>query len=647
MRYIYGPADSRHYQLRGENGRVRRERRAGPAQTPSTLPKPNMTTPEQTTVDRAERSEREATRSGRWSAPFGDAARAQSTVVAVVLLIGLTVTGATAVLVVGSDALSDTQRSANVDSAENALSQIDAKASRVAAGSNNTETLTVADSGDGETRVEPNAGFVNVTMENETTGEVQQVLLNESLGRVVYEVDGEQIAFQGGGVWRKTGDGSRMISRPDVHYRGDDQESPTATIPLTLIEGSNSSGNDLTISDNGTGLRFPIRDDDDRSNPILEGRINMTVQSEYYLAWGDYLEQLTGGVATYDHGENEVSIVLVSPRDRKNVHQGLFQTGTDTNLVVGAGGGSSTTDSYNSSEGPYDPSTAGNNGTIATAGNIEVSSNGEVYGNIEVGGDIHVAASSAYVAGNISYGRNNDVHKNADVDGWIANNASVNSTPPIRAYVEGRIDRYSNGSTNDNDHENITSDDQIDFGADDHATLPAGKYYVNGSLSLSDQNLTLDTTGGNVYLAVEDGIHMDGAANITVRGDNTARIFILEDFTMNDQATVHVPRDNATRMWVYGTPETDVLFDGNGNGNSPVFKGVVYAPSTNSGAGSVTVDGHAEIYGGIVGGTTTVSQGSIHFDEALRGVEPLPAEETIPRVTHLHLSVNRVEITAD
>ncbi|NHN49944.1 polymer-forming cytoskeletal protein [Halostella sp. JP-L12] len=612
-----------------------------------------MTKSDQTTVGRAKRAEQEATREGRWSSPFGDATRGQSSVIAVVLLIGLTVTGATAVLVVGSDALSETQRGANVDSAENALSQIDAKASRVAAGSNNTEVLTVADSGDGETRVEPDAGAVNITMENETTGEVKRVLLNESLGQVVYEIDGERLAFQGGGVWRATDSGSRMVSRPDVHYRADGQESPTATIPLTLIEGRNSSGDTLTISDNGTELRFPIRNDgdDETSNPIYEGRINMTVQSEYYLAWGDYLEQLTGGIAEYDHDENEVSIVLVSPRDRKNVHQGLFQTGTDTNLVIGAGGGSATTDSYNSSEGPYNQSDAGNNGTIATAGNIEVSSNGEVNGNIEVGGDIDVSASSAYVGGNISYGRNNDTHQNAEIVGWMANNASVNSTPPIRAYVEGRIERYGNDSNNDNDAaDNISDDDQIAWGAsspNDHVTLPAGRYYINGSLSLTDQNITLDTTGGNVYVAVQEGIDMDGSANISVKGDNTARIFILDDFTMDDQAQVHVPDDNATQMWVYGTPETDVMFDGNGNGNSAVFKGVVYAPSTNSGAGSVTVDGHAEIYGGIVGGTTRVRQGSIHFDEALRGVDPLPAEETIPRVTHLHMSVNRVEITAD
>ena len=614
-----------------------------------------MTTTDQTTVDGTERAEQVATRSGRWPAPSGDAARAQSSVIAVVLLIGLTVTGATAVLVVGSDALSDTQRSANVDSAENALSQIDAKASRVAAGSNNTEMLTVADSGDGETYVEPNAGFVNVTMENETTGELQQVLLNESLGKVVYEVDGEEIAFQGGGVWRKTGNGGRMVSRPDVHYRGGSQESPTATIPLTLIEGANSSGDELTISDNGTGLRFPIRDDDDRSNPILKGRINMTVQSDYYLAWGDYLEQLTGGVATYDHDENEVSVVLVSPRDRENIQQGLFQTGTDTDLEISGSGDASTVDSYNSSEASYDDQNS-SNGSIRTAGHVKISSNGEIYGDLVGGGEVTIQASSAKVTGNVSYGRRGSPFKEDVVQGWVAGNASVNSTPPISAYVKSRVESFSNSSNNDNNKvsSKFTNGDKLDFASNDNSiTLPSEsgttrQYYVSGDLAMTDdQNLTFDTSNGDIFVAVKNSLTMDEYANITVQGDNSVRFFILDDFTMDGQTSIYVPEHNSTRLWVYGTPETDVTFNGNGKGNSLVFVGALYAPTTGDGTGGVSIDNYAEIYGGVVGGQTDISQGSVHFDQALQNMDPLPTDETIPRVTHLHLSVNRVEITAD
>jgi predicted RNA-binding protein with TRAM domain len=612
-----------------------------------------MRTTDQTADDRAGRAEQEATREDGGSTAFGGESRAQSSVIAVVLLIGLTVAGATAVLVVGSDALSNTQRDANVDSAENALSQIDAKASRVASGTNNTEVLTVADSGDGETRVEPNAGYVNITMENETTGDVQQVLLDESLGRVVYEVDGEEIAFQGGGVWRKTGDGSRMISRPDVHYRGAGQESPTATVPLTLIKGENASGDSLTISDDGTELRFPIRDTN-RTNPITEGRINMTVQSGYYLAWGDYLEQLTGGVATYDHDDNEVSIVLVSPRDRENIQQGLFQTGTETDLVVSGSGDASTVDSYNSSVGPYHVQNS-SNGSIRTAGDILISSNGEVYGDLVGGGEVTIKASSAKVTGNVSYGRRGSPFKESVVQGWVADNASVNSTPPIRAYVKSRVDAFSNSSTNDNDEvPSKFTDDNLDFASNGNSiTLPSEsgttrRYYIDGDLAMTDdQNLTFDTSNGDIFVAVENSITMDTEANISVEGENSVRFFILDDFTMDGQSSVYVPKDDATRLWVYGTPETDVTFDGNGKGNSPVFVGAIYAPSTGDGTGGISIDNYAEIYGGIVGGETDISQGSVHFDHALQNMDPLPTDETIPRVTHLHLSINRVEIAAD
>ncbi|WP_135535610.1 DUF7289 family protein [Halostella pelagica] len=584
-----------------------------------------------------------------------DAEHAQSSVIAVVLLVGLTVTGAATVFLVGSTAISESQDDAELENAENALAQIDSKANRVAAGSNNTEEIQVTDSDAGETWVEPQAGSVNITVENETTGNVKQVLLDEELGQVVYEIDGERIAYQGGGVWRSTENSSRMLSRPDIHYEGGEQDNPTSTIPLTLIDGNRSSGDSLTISDNGTELRYPIRGNENRSNPILSGQIRLTIQSEYYLAWGDYLEQLTGGIADYDHANKEVSIVLISPRDRDSLQQGLFQTGSDTDLTIGAGGGTATVDSYNSSKATYAAQNT-ENGSIRTAGNVDVQSNGEVYGDIIVGSDIAIQASAATITGNVSYGgvRGNKFKAGA-VDGWIANNASVNSTPTIRAYVEGRVDQFSNGTINDNNEEGwaFTSNDRLDFGNNGgDITLPSDpdgrRYYVNGDLAMSNgDNLTFDTTDGNVYVGVEDSLTMDEDANITVDGQGTVRIYILDDLTMNDQASVYVPKDNATKMWVYGTPETDVDFDGNGKSNSPEYIGAIYAPTTGDGSGGVSIDNHVEVYGGIVGGQADIQQGSIHFDEALRGVDPLPVDESIPRVTHLHLSVNRVHVEAD
>jgi cytoskeletal protein CcmA (bactofilin family) len=579
--------------------------------------------------------------------PLRDTTRAQSSVIAVVLLIGLTITGAATVLLVGSVAISESQDNANMESAENALAQVDAKANRVATGSNNTEVIEVTDSDTGETHIEPDAGNVNITIENETSGEVRQVLLDESLGRIIYEIDGEEIAFQGGGVWQSTDNNSRMLSRPDVHYRGEQGANPTSTIPLTIIDGNRSTGHTLTISDNGTELRYPVRGEANRTNPILSGQIALTVQSEYYLAWGDYLEQLTDGEAEYNHSAEEVRIILISPRDRESVAQGLFQTGSDTDLEIGGSGHGGTSDSYNSSVAPYADQNA-SNGTIRTAGNVKVESNGEIRGNIVAGGDIDLDAASALVTGNISYGDTREIHQNAQVDGWIANNASINSTPPIRSYVENRVETLSNSSNNDNDLEDNITGNSLDFNNDsDDITIGTNgstHLYIDGDLSMhSNQNLTIDTSDGDVYIAVGQSLNLDGHANISVRGDNAARFYILDDFDMQTQSQVYVPDDRAPQFWLYGTPETDIDIDGAG----VRFVGAIYAPTTGDGSGGVSVDSNAEVYGGIIGGEADIDAGSIHFDEALAGVDPLPTDETIPRVTHLHLSINRVHVEAD
>lgn len=121
--------------------------------------------------------------------------RGQSSVISVVLLIGLTVTGATAVYLVGASALSESKEEATLQSAENGLSRVDNKAARVAVGTNNTERIRLDDASGGQTRVEPEAGQINVTLENDSSGAVREVLLNGSLGRIVHEVNGAQVAF--------------------------------------------------------------------------------------------------------------------------------------------------------------------------------------------------------------------------------------------------------------------------------------------------------------------------------------------------------------------------------------------------------------------------------------------------------------------
>ena len=570
--------------------------------------------------------------------------RGQSSVIGVVLLIGLTVTGATAVYLVGASALSESKEEATLQSAENGLSRVDNKAARVAVGTNNTERIRLDDASGGQTRVDPEAGQINVTLENDSSGAVREVLLNESLGRIVHEVNGEQVAFQGGGVWRRTGSGSEVVSKPDVHYTNDDLDRPTVTLPLTLVEGSNATGSELEIRDDGTEIRYPVRSDDALSNPVTtDTRINITVQSEYYLAWGDYLGELTDGTPAYDHGDNEVSVALVRPSEREAVSNALFQTGPDADLEFDSG---ATADSYNSSQAAYADQNA-SNGSIVTAGSIKLQSKAEVQGDVVAGSEIEIDSANVNVTGNVSYGDpdDSDIHQNADIGGWVNDNASTGTVPSVQGYVLQTFQRLENDTRNDNDLEANVTDDDLDFGGDDtivlHGASDGRGYYVDDDLSLDgDQTVIFDTTDGPVKLAIDESLSMDGHANVTVRGDHPVRIFVTDDFDMDTQSETHVPGDRSPLLWLYGTAGTDVDFDGHGR-----FVGVVYSP----GSDGVSIDSNAEVFGGVVGrGDADIqSNAELHYDEALAGENPVPEGEEAPRITHLHLSVNRVEITAD
>lgn len=569
--------------------------------------------------------------------------RGQSNVIAVVLLVGLTLTGATVVMLVGSTALDSGQQQADLESAESSLAQVNVKASRITFGTNNTEQVVVGDGDSGTTRVEPNAGEINVTLVNQTTGDTKEVLLNDSLGRIVYELDGERVAFQGGGVWRETGEnGSRMLSRPDVHYRNDAADQPTVTIPLTLIEGTGGTGNELTLSNSGTDLRYPVRGDENRTNPVTSNtRINLTVQSDYYRAWGDYFADLTDGKPAYDHDERRVSIALITPSDKKAVSKALYQTSPDADLEFDS---NAMADSYNSSQGSY-ADTTGDNGTIATAGAVKIQSNGELHGDIVAGDYVEIDSASTHIFGNVSYQNEGDteIHHNADVDGWTAANATIDPVPSVEGYVVQTFDRVSNASRNDNDKESEIDGESIDFGDDNTATLHGAdggrEYYVSDDLDLSGKKLVLDTTDGEIRLAIAEDLSMDGG-NITVRGEHTGRIYLKDDFDMSSNAVVHVPGDNSTQMWVYGMAGSDVDFDGNS-----MFTGVVYIPAGDG----ISVDSNAQVFGGVVGGGDADIQSSaqLHYDEALTGIKPIPRGRSVPQITHLHLSVNYVEVEAD
>jgi len=247
-----------------------------------------------------------------WSDPEAGGRRAQSEVLAVVLLVGLTVVGTGAVVVFGADAVQETTQSTDVGRAEHAMTQLDSKTSLVAHGSSKVQRVDVVGNGQGSVRVDEDAGWMRVRIINESTGNVEMQVMNETMGAVVYERGGTTLAYQGGGVWRGDTSGSTLVSPPAFHYRGQ-----TLTLPLILVGGTAASTNAITMSQQAPPEGQYPNETAGLRNPLLSGKVNVTVGSAHYRAWGRFFEDRTQGSVAYDHANESVTIQLVTPFDEK------------------------------------------------------------------------------------------------------------------------------------------------------------------------------------------------------------------------------------------------------------------------------------------------------------------------------------------
>lgn len=257
--------------------------------------------------------------------------RAQTSPVGIALIIGITLTGATVIVVFGGAALDDTQQQSQVSQAEQALTQFDSKAAQVALGEAGAQRVDVARS-DGSYRVHTDAGRVKLVHRNWTGDEndpKDETIYEKSLGAVVYESDGTQLAYQGGGVWRLDESGAaRVVSPPEFHYRG-----ATLTFPIIRVAGGGGSGHGfLTVSDTSTGTVFPDASqtyggsNDAYANPISNGTMVVEIESEYCEGWRSYFESRSEGtISECDEGVIEASLETFGDRGDLSITGGSIE----------------------------------------------------------------------------------------------------------------------------------------------------------------------------------------------------------------------------------------------------------------------------------------------------------------------------------
>jgi len=237
---------------------------------------------------------------------FQSDTRSESELIGTVLLLGLVLAGAAAVLVLGTAAMTDVRESVTAQDAELSMREVDARLSKVTYSGNTVQTLNFDTGQNSDVSLE-SGSYMNITL-NDSADDCREQL---ELGSIVQSVDGgTDVAYEAGGVWQKQGNHTSMVSPPDLQY-----ENGTINFPVVSIEGKTSGSVDsLQASKNVSASLARSRAisetfSKDACNP--PSQVNVTVKSEYYEAWERYFESHIGGPTWVDHDNQTARIQLV------------------------------------------------------------------------------------------------------------------------------------------------------------------------------------------------------------------------------------------------------------------------------------------------------------------------------------------------
>lgn len=251
--------------------------------------------------------------------------RGQMGPIGIALLVAIVVIGSVSVVSVGAATLADARQSSAHQQVEHAMTQFDSRESVVALGDAGIQTVALGNAGRGQYVVEPDAGWISVTHQDYDGQGSNETIYNGSLGAMVYRDGDTVIAHQGGGVWRLDGDAAVMVSPPELHYQAE-----TLVLPIVQVEGDDSAGGPTRATvttvqsskrvfpsgaDGGPGPGAPY--DATQSaylNPISGGSVWITVHSEFYEAWGRFLQTRTEGTVRLDHDRKLATVKLTAPR---------------------------------------------------------------------------------------------------------------------------------------------------------------------------------------------------------------------------------------------------------------------------------------------------------------------------------------------
>lgn len=253
--------------------------------------------------------------------------RGQASVIGIVLLLGMVIGGTTAVVALSAGFFQETESRLSAAQSEKVLKLIDSRSALVALGGPSTDTVKLSNGGTGQYQVDESAGWMNITATDRSGSSTR--IMNLTLGKVEYETEVATLAYQGGGVWKTVSGGGLMLSPPEFEYR-----NGTLTLPMINVTGQGTVSGRTTIETVSTRQVFPSPGNSNLRNPLKDQRLNVTVKSDFYRAWGQYFEQRTSSNVQYAPSQDTVHVTLVPPPQPVTFDSAITASG---NLSIDSG----------------------------------------------------------------------------------------------------------------------------------------------------------------------------------------------------------------------------------------------------------------------------------------------------------------------
>ncbi len=507
--------------------------------------------------------------------------RGQSETLGFVLLFGIVLVGALAIVGLGVSAIGGFQQDLSADRAEKTLTQFNSQAGLVALGGADAQRMSLPSGDEGQYQVNEDEGWMRVTAIKKSGGE--ETVMNTTLGSVSYENGETQIAYQGGGVWRASDAGGTMVSPPEFHYR-----DGTLTLPAVNITGSGQVDGELTVTHEETTEKFPMS-----QNPLQERKINVTVKSQHYLGWAQYFEERTNSDVTVREDENEVTATLVPPPTPVTIDGAIIGSG-DLELKSTA-------------TGAYGPVSLGEE---VISGESEIT--GKIEENVTANKNLETATSKIVAAESRA--------KNA-------------SAPPDFSTVTAGTYAVSDDSIFDDQTTFDTSGGDIELYVDGDmkadGTCGAGK--DKDEDKDKDKGKDKDKDKGKDKDKDKGKDKDKDCPDVDVTGEGEVRIYVDGEFNMNGQAEWGT-KDQVDSLFVYSKEAKRVT----------ALHGVLYTDAVKvRGQGSTAMYGAVISTADKI---TTAGNFEVEYAEELDGIVLEEVEVEFALITYLHVTENVVKV---